>query len=116
MPQTLIWFRLYCGFLTLIYVLCIVGGIALIMVPDETMEFPQGFSLVYGIVLAAMGVIFAIAFGIGAFIPKKPWAWVYGMVLICIGMTSALFLPACIPMLIFWLKDHVKEWFGRKLP
>jgi hypothetical protein len=28
-------------------------------------------------------------------------------------MTSACFLPACIPLLIYWIKPDVKAYFGR---
>jgi hypothetical protein len=28
-------------------------------------------------------------------------------------MTSACFLPFCIPLLIFWLKPEAKHYFGR---
>jgi hypothetical protein len=44
----------------------------------------------------------------------QPWLWTYDLVIICLGMTSACFLPACIPLLIFWLKPETKHYFGRK--
>jgi hypothetical protein len=42
----------------------------------------------------------------------RPWLWTYNLVVICVGMTSACFLPFCIPLLIFWLKPEVKAHFG----
>jgi hypothetical protein len=33
-------------------------------------------------------------------------------VIICLGMTSACFLPVCIPLLIFWIKPETKLYFG----
>ena len=44
----------------------------------------------------------------------RPWVWTYDLVVICFGFTSACFFPFCIPLLIFWLKPPVKEWFGKK--
>ena len=43
----------------------------------------------------------------------NPWAWIYGMVLICIGLTSPCCLPVTIPLLIGWIKDDAKAYFGR---
>jgi hypothetical protein len=37
--------------------------------------------------------------------------WIYGIVLIALGMTSACFVPACIPLLIYWLKPDAKSYF-----
>jgi len=47
------------------------------------------------------------------FLRPKPWVWIYDLVIICMGMTSACFLPAAIPLLIYWLKPEVKAHFGR---
>jgi SNF family Na+-dependent transporter len=116
MPQTIIWFRVYSIFLALVYVACIAGGAFFLTLDPSEAEMPETWIAVFGSLFILMSLIFAIGFGLGAFLPPKPWAWVYGMVLICIGMTSALFLPFCIPLLIFWLKDPVNEWFGRKRP
>jgi hypothetical protein len=41
--------------------------------------------------------------------------WVFGLVLICLGLSSACCLPACIPLLIFWLKPEMKAFYGRDL-
>jgi hypothetical protein len=74
--------------------------------PIETMVLGTGFTVV-GVVL---GVVFAIA----PFLPRKPWVWVYDIVLICISFLMSLcLLPATIPLLIFWLKPETKHWFGR---
>ncbi len=116
MPQTIIWFRVYSIFLALVYVACIVGGFFFLTLEPDEAEMPETFVTVFGWVFIIMSLVFAVIFGFGAFLPRKPWAWVYGMVLICIGMTSALFLPFCIPLLIFWLKEPVNSWFGRKRP
>ena len=62
--------------------------------------------------LLLVGLAFAIAFALVFVFPRKHWAWIYGLVLICIGMSSCCILPAAIPLLIFWLKPEVKSWFN----
>ena len=42
------------------------------------------------------------------------WLWIYDLIIICLGMTSACFWPAVIPLLIFWLKPETKRHFGRR--
>ena len=49
----------------------------------------------------------------GIFLKPRPWVWIFSFAMICLGMTSACFLPACIPMLIFWIRKDVKEYYGR---
>lgn len=46
-------------------------------------------------------------------VSPRSWLWTYDLVIICLGMSSACFLPACIPLLIFWLKPDTKRYFGR---
>jgi hypothetical protein len=45
--------------------------------------------------------------------PRRPWAWIFGLVLICIGLTSLCCLPVAIPLLLSWLKPETKSYFGR---
>ena len=81
----------------------------------EGMEELQGDAspIVIGVIYAIMGLVFAIVFAVGLFLPRKPWGWIMGIVLIALGMTSVCCLPATIPLLIFWLKPDAKAYFGR---
>ena len=65
-----------------------------------------------GILLVLFGPPFAIAFGLGIFWDEKPWHWVYGIVLICISLTSCCCFPVSIPLLIYWLKPETKSYFN----
>lgn len=116
MPQTILWFRIYSVFLALVYVACVAGGVFFLTLDSSEAEIPELWITFFGWFFILISLVFAAGFGFGAFLPRKPWAWVYGTVLICIGMTSALFLPFCIPLLIFWLKEPVNAWFGRNRP
>ena len=43
---------------------------------------------------------------------RKPWAWVYHLVLLGLGLTDCcLFLPSLF-LMIYWLKPHNRTYFG----
>jgi hypothetical protein len=45
------------------------------------------------------------------FLPDRPWKWVYGLILIIMGMPSCCYLPVTIPLLIFWVQPETREYF-----
>lgn len=112
-PPVLNWFAAYCALLALAYVVCVVAGIVLIVLAPADKDMSETEAQILGGVVAAVCLLLLIAYGAGPFLPQKPWAWVFGLVLICIGLTSACCLPAAIPLLIFWLKPETKAYFGR---
>lgn len=116
-PPVWLWYRVYAVLMALLYVatavmggLYLAGGILLPTLPsaDQTML------VIYGVVMLALGIVFAIVFGVAPFLPKKRWAWFYHTVMICIGMSSCCCMPACIPLLIYWIKPEAKSMFGEK--
>jgi hypothetical protein len=117
-PSVLTWFRIYAGALAAVYLIIAVFGFGLAWFawanPDiSTSTRDATEMLILGAVYGVMGVLLAPVFAVGVFLPSKPWAWVYGIVLIAIGCTSCACLPATIPMLIHWLKPETKVYFGR---
>jgi hypothetical protein len=67
--------------------------------------------IVVGAVLCIMGGVLLLMYAVAPLLPKSKAAWIYGFVTIGIGMTSACTLPFCIPLLIFWLKPETKAFF-----
>ena len=113
-PAVLLWCKVYLGFMTGLYLVGAVVGVLLLafaasLADPETdaMEFR-----IMGAVYGVLGVLFGIGFGIGLLVPRRRWGWIYTIVLICIGFTSCCTLPACIPLLIFWIKPETKMYFG----
>jgi hypothetical protein len=107
------WFKVYVAVMAAVYLLAMLGGAFFFVVdlggtPEEVTE-----QRLMGAIYAAFGLGLLVLYGIGLFMPKRPWAWIYGIVLIAIGMTSCCTLPATIPLLIFWLKPEMKARFGR---
>lgn len=107
------WYRLYCGAMALMYLACVIGGAVLISLDAAHFEGEELRARVTGVLLAGLGAPALAAFALAFVLPRRRWAWTYGLVLICIGMTSVCCLPACVPLLIAWLGDDVKRAFGR---
>ena len=87
----------------------------MVFLADKAGETERMELLTNGIVLAVVGLPFAIASALPFFFPRKPWVWIYNLEIITIGMTSCCCLPACVPLLIFWLKPEIKIWYGRNI-
>lgn len=112
--KTYFWYRVYLGVMALMYVaVFVVGGIVAYASQDQiTMQEQENFIL--GIAYAIIAVPFAIIFAVGLFLPRKSWNWVVGIIYMAIGMTSCCFLPALIPLLIYWIKPETQAHFGRR--
>ncbi|MFZ2653723.1 MAG: hypothetical protein WAX69_02295 [Victivallales bacterium] len=110
-PAVMTWYTIYCIVMAAIYLCVAVGGAAM-LVAGIAKSVDSGL-IVMGLVLAILGVVFMVPFGIAPFLRPQPWVWIYGLVLIAIGLTGCATIPASIPLLIFWLKPETKAYFGR---
>lgn len=111
--KTFFWYRVYCLVLFVIYLLVAGIGIILALVPYEVNPENPAEAIAMGVAYGLIGGILALVYGAAIFLPRKPFNWIFGIVMIAIGMTSCCFLPATIPLLIFWLKPETKAYFGR---
>lgn len=112
-PGAVTWFRVYAVLFTLMYLGVVVLGVLFVILGEAYLEMPSQEALLVGGIMAVMSVPFALAYIASFFLPRKPWVWVYDLVLIAVGLTSCLTMPFAIPLLIYWLKADVKAWFGR---
>ncbi len=103
--------------MALLYLLTTALGIVLVVFAEEIAEHDSQAipieMIVIGGGLAGLSVLLMAAFAAAPFLPRQPWVWIFHLVLICLGMTSACCLPATVPLLIFWIKAETKSWFGR---
>ena len=106
-PQVVVWYKVFCGAMAAVYLLLVFFGIFLV---SEVAHDEEAF--INGIVCMLMGPPLAIAFGLGIFWDEKPWHWIYGLVLICLTLTSCCCFPVSIPLLIYWLKPENKSYFN----
>jgi len=114
-PASITWFRAYAGFMAFLYlvvtclwVLSMFGVICLIDAAGQP-KLTSAFDL---IVLGAMLAAFLLCLT-AVFLPARPWVWTYDLVVICFGMTHMCCLPACIPLLIYWIKPEIRAYFGK---
>lgn len=111
-PAVYKWYVGYCVCMALLYAsLPVLGTMFLFIEPDQDMSAAEAKMM--GVVFIIVGVLFFFPYAAAPFLPRKNWVWVMGLVLICIGLTSACCLPASIPLLIFWLKPEMKAFYGR---
>jgi hypothetical protein len=113
-PPVLAWQRAYCVAMALLYVAVTLGGLAMAVFHEELAdaETSPGETIVVGLVLAVVGAGLAVGFGVAPFLPRRPWTWVFHVVLIGLGMTSCCCLPATVPLLVFWIRPETRAWFA----
>ena len=113
-PPVYKWYVAYCVTMALLYVSLIVMGIVFMFIePDRDMSAAE--AKVMSVVFIIFGLLFSVPFAAAPFLPRKSWVWVYGIVLISIGLSSACCLPVCLPLLLFWLKPEMKAFYGRNV-
>jgi hypothetical protein len=111
--QTFMWYRIYLGALSLLYVGVAVMGLLIAMMGPTSNSRDSAEMVITGIVYAVIGAIFFIVHLIALTLPPKSWNWIVGIVMIAIGMTSCCLWPATIPLLIYWIKPETRSFFGR---
>ena len=111
-PPAYKWFVVYCILMALVSLLTAAMGIVYMFTePEPDMSAEE--SKIMGVVFLILGLLFFVPYAFAPFLPRHSWVWVFGLVLICLGLTSTCCLPVCIPLLIFWLKPEMKAFYGR---
>lgn len=112
-PTVLLWFKIYTAFLCFLYLAVAGSSLFFFLADPADMEISATGAYLIGTSLLLMGAaLFAVCL-VPFLVAPRPWLWVYDLVIICLGLTSACFLPICIPLMIFWLKPDTKSYFGR---
>lgn len=119
-PAVVKWFRVYSAILAVIYgvlfLACAVGMFFALRAPAgfwQEIDTPAFFAYGYLVFLLLMSLVLGGVFVGSFFFPRKPWAWTFDFVLICMGFTSACFIPFSVPLLVFWLRDEAKVYFNK---
>jgi hypothetical protein len=103
-PGVVTWFYVYAIAMATMYLA--VGVLGVFLAATQT-----GEDWVVGAILAGVCVPLMAACAAPLFFPRRKWAWIYGLVLIAIGLSGCT-LVAAIPLLIFWIKEDCKDWFN----
>jgi hypothetical protein len=122
-PAVLFWYRLYCGVECALALVDVLAGLALLVFRQQVADFltvgatPSAKEaleslLAYGpAVFVGAGVLMAVLFALPFFLPRTPWAWIYHLALIGLGLTDCLFFLPCLVLMIIWLKPQTRTYF-----
>ncbi len=110
-PAAVKWFRIYCGVSCAFYLCLVPVSWSFFLNPPKDMTRSEADF--FGLLFLAAGLLSFALFVLPFCVAPRPWVWVYGLVLICFGLTSAACLPVAVPLLIFWMKPEVKRYYGR---
>jgi len=109
-PAVVGWYKAYLGFLVFLFLLVVGAGVAILFAPlspEDLDGMPK--ELMAGICIGG-GLVMLIPSIIGFFLPRSKGASIFHLVMICIGLTGCT-LVFSIPLLIFWIKPEVKDWY-----
>lgn len=125
-PQVVTWFKVYCALMVAIYIAVTIFGGFMAANPDmlndpnprpgSSVPSSAEEAFLMGIVCCGFGIAFAIVFLVPFILPQQFGSWVYGLVLVCFGLTSCGTWPITIPLLIFWVKEDTRVWFKNEQP
>jgi hypothetical protein len=109
------WFVAYCVLMTLLYLISVTTGAVLLVFSFTSLAEKPDISILrtQATAFLLIGVVLMIPYAMGPFVKGKSWGWVFGIVLIAIGMTSCCLWPITIPLLIQWIKPEMKRAFGQ---
>jgi len=122
-PPVLAWYMVYCVLLAVICLLAVGVGVFWMAAPEfmkmvmeanranQTNEDIVAIKIVSAMYII-VGLPLMILYIVALFLPRKPWAWTYGIITIAISFLGCCCIPAGIPLLIYWLKPDVKRYFG----
>lgn len=113
-PGVILWFKSYCWVLCFLYLLVSAASLMFFLGDPEELEMSRSGAIAMGVIFLVMGLGLFVLSALPLVVRPKPWVWTFDLIVICIGMTSACFVPLCIPLLIFWLKPETKAWFARE--
>ena len=113
-PAVVTWYLGYRIFMMLLSLAIVAAGVLSIvfhedMADDETS--PEEITVIGGMLLF-LGGLMCLAFLVSFFLPLRPWAWVYHIVMLAAGMLTMCTLPFSIVLLIYWVKDDTRAYFG----
>jgi drug/metabolite transporter (DMT)-like permease len=99
----------------LLYAGTLIVGVVFIsmaeVIASEDPDMSAHEAQIFGGLFALISLPLCVFYFAAPLLPKTRFAWIYGIVAIAIGMTSACCLPAAIPLFIFWIKSDTKAFF-----
>ena len=113
-PPVVFWYKLTMAATALLYLVCVAGSVFVIAKPDllaDTEMNPTEWRAL-GAVGVAISAPLTVAYALPLFLPPSKGAWIFGIILIAFLLSSCCYWPFCIPILIYWLRDENRAYFG----
>ena len=112
-PQVLTWFALYCGVLAALGLLTLAIGLGLLAGGDDLYIFRDpGEARFCKAIYLSLGLLFSPLYLMGPFLPRRPFGWTFGIVLLALGMPTCCCIPVSAVILYFWLQPETRAWFN----
>ena len=114
-PRVIFWYRAYAAFMLLVSLALLAGATFLgwAQTRPEVAMLPGSGGAQTQAIAMFLGSVTCVAFyGTATFMPFKPWAWTFGLLVIALGVPG-LTVFVCLPLLLAWLKPDVKAAFCR---
>lgn len=114
-PRVIFWFRAYAASMLLVS-LALLGfatlGAYALTDADVAMRLNAAEAQLQIILFFLVAAALVVLYGVATFMPRKPWAWTLGLIVIALGCPSVT-VVVCLPLLFAWLKPNVKAAFCR---
>jgi hypothetical protein len=105
------WYRAFCVAWALFYALLIGFSAWLLATGDPPPATTIAPALAMGLWFGLCAVLL-VAYAIAPLLPRKPWTWIYGIVIIAFSALGGCFFVA-IPLLVFWIRPDMQAYLGR---
>ncbi len=116
-PKSWIWYRVYCAFMALLYILVTVIGVGMTFAAESfagQAEEEVIVVFIQGLIFSAVGLVLFVLFAVALLSRPSKFAWYLGFATIGLGMTSVCCLPATIPLLIFWVNEDTRRFLNTR--
>jgi len=114
-PRVLFWYRVYAATMMLasgVFLAIVAFAAWAHAVPRIAVRVGAAQAQPEAIVMFLVAVTALGFYATATFMPLKPWAWTFGLVVIALGLPG-LTIAFCLPMFFAWMKPSVKAAFRR---
>ena len=111
-PRVLFWYRVYAATMMLASGVFVAFVAWAHTVPRIALRAGAALEQPAVLVMFLLAVTAVGFYATATFMPLKPWAWTFGLVVIALGLPG-LTIAFCLPMFFAWMKPSVKAAFRR---
>jgi len=106
------WYVLFCAGWAIVWLVVLAVSLFLVLGGRADTEIPPTRLVVWLLPWTLFCATAALAYGLAPFLPRRPAAWIYGIVLLAFASLGGCFVVS-IPLLVVWLRPDTQVFFGR---